>query len=269
MDSRGVQAIEADLMDHQSLHEALEGVDTVYNMASPMPGRAAEFMKVNTEGILNLLEVATEVGVKTVVHLSTVDVCGFGAGRVPPGAPANPTGDYQKAKAEAERLLAESAKRSPLPRVVVIRSARAFGSRDWSLAAPLLQMIETGKVVLPSAGPMSFSHPLDVAKAMLVAGTGAVPSGSVFHVKSFDARPEELARGLVAATGAQADVRKEGLLSRSQLPAYTLGQLRAGLTVDADPGWKELGYAPGMNLQASCEEVARWYKKEPWAAGRA
>ena len=79
MDAAGVQGIEADLLDHHSIHEAMEGTDTVYNLASPMPGADSDFMKFNTEGILNLLEVATETGVKTFVQLSTLDVCGFSA----------------------------------------------------------------------------------------------------------------------------------------------------------------------------------------------
>ncbi|HKT21556.1 MAG TPA: hypothetical protein VJR06_02890, partial [Nitrososphaerales archaeon] len=37
MDTNGVQGLEADLTDHHSLHEAMEGVDVVYNLASPMP----------------------------------------------------------------------------------------------------------------------------------------------------------------------------------------------------------------------------------------
>ena len=265
MDSRGVQGIDADILDHQSLHEAMEGTDTVYNLASPMPDHGSEFMRVNTEGILTLLEVATEMAVKTVIHLSTLDVCGFETRKVRDGALPRPQGEYQKAKAEAERLLLEFSRRSELPRVIIIRSARGIGSRDSTFTIPLLRMIESGRVVVPTSGSMSFAHPLDIAKAMYCAASGRVSTGSIFQMKSFDSTPAELARALAASLGVRAEVRNEGMFSRSRLPPYTAKQLRAGLVVEAQEGWTRLGFSPEISQQAACEEVAKWYRKEPWA----
>jgi dihydroflavonol-4-reductase len=265
MDASGVQGIEVDLLDHHSLQEAMEGVDTVYNLASPMPGEHSDFIKVSTEGVLNLLEAATEMGVKTFIQLSTLDVCGFSTRDVSDASPPNPAGEYQRAKAEAERLLMGSSNRSPLPRIVIIRAARAVGSRDGSFTIPLLRMIGAGRVVLPSSGLMSFTHPLDIAQAMYKAAMGRVPSGSTFLVKSFDASPDELARGLIASLGARAEVRKEGLFSKSSLPPYTTSQLKAALRIDSQPKWKELGYKPEFDAPSACDEVAKWCRKEPWA----
>lgn len=264
MDSNGVQGIEADLLDHHALHEAMEGVDIVYNMVSPMPGADDGFMKVNTEGLLNLLEVAKESKLKAFVHLSTLDVYGFGSKVITPSTPFNPSTDYQRSKAGAERLLQEFSKRNSQPRVAVIRSARAVGSRDESLVVPILRMAESGKVVLPSTGPMSFSHPRDIAQAMFKAATGQFPSGSAFMTKSFDATPEELAKGIVSAAGISADVRKQGLFSGSGLPKYTAGQLKSSVRIEDQPNWKGLGYARNYDLKSACEEIASWYKREPW-----
>ncbi len=264
LDSNGVQGIEADLMDHHSLHEALEGVDAVYNLASPMPGSDPDFLQANTEGLLNLLEVAAESKVKTFVHLSTLDVYGFRSKHISPSSPLNPSNGYQKSKAEAERLLHEFSKRSELPRIVVVRAAKAVGSRDESLVVPILKMIAAGKVVLPRSGPMSYSHPKDVAQAMYHAATGKAPSGGPYLLKSFDTTPEDLGRSLAASTGREVEVRGEGLFTSSLLPRYTSEQLRAALTIDEQPEWKELGYSPAYSLKSTCEEIASWYKKEPW-----
>lgn len=265
MDASGVQGMEADLLDHHSLHEAMEGVDTVYNLASPMPDVDTDFMKVDTEGLLNLLEVATELGVKTFVHLSTLDVCGFGEKEVSDSSPTNPSGEYQSAKAESERLLKESARRSLSPKVIIIRAARAVGSRDESLTIPMLRMIEAGKVVLPSSSPMSFSHPQDIAQAMYKAATGTAPTGSLYLLKSFDSTPEDLARELATSVGTSAQIRREGLLSKTRLPRYGSEQLKAGLHVGEQPNWKELGYSPVFTAKNTCDEIAKWYEKEPWA----
>ena len=95
MDSSGVQGIEADLLDHHSLHEAMEGTDAVYSMASPMPGADSDFIGVNTEGILNLLEAAKESRVKAFIHLSTVDVHGSHPGVIDASTPVAPANEYQ------------------------------------------------------------------------------------------------------------------------------------------------------------------------------
>lgn len=265
MDTNGVQGLEADLLDHHSLHEAVEGVDTIFNLASPMPGADSDFEVVNSQGLLNLLEVATEAKTKNFVHLSTLDVYGFGASSVSQSTQLNPTNEYQRSKVEAERLLKEFSRRSKEPRVIVLRSAKAVGSRDESLVLPILRMMESGKVTLPSSGTMSFAHPRDIAQAMYKAATGASPTASVYLIKSFDSTPEELAQGLVERAGSDARVKREGFLSSSALQRYTADQLRASLRIDEQPDWKDIGYVPQYGLNSTCEEIAKWYAKEPWA----
>src|SRR5271157_319156 len=104
MDANGVQGFEADLMDHHELHEAMEGVDTIYSMASAMPYGDSDFARVNSEGIRNLLEVAGEAKVRAFIHLSTLDVFGFKAHAIERGSHPAPSGAYQESKLEAERL---------------------------------------------------------------------------------------------------------------------------------------------------------------------
>ena len=264
MDTNGVQGVEADLNDHHALHEAMEGVDVVYSLASPMPGSDSAFMAPNSEGILNLLEVASEARAKAFVQLSTLDVFGFGAKGITDSSPVRPGTEYQRAKAEAERLLLEFSKRNGAPRVTIIRAAKAVGSRDEALALPLLKMIDAGKVVVPQGERMSYSHPKDAAQAMYRAALGTSKSGTIYMTKSFDSTPEGLARALLAAVGKTAEVRKQGMFSGSPLPKYTGEQLRASLSIGEQPSWKELGYAPKYDLRDTCEEIASWYRKQPW-----
>ena len=265
MDSSGVQGIEADLLDHHSLHEAMEGVDVVYSMASPMPGADSDFMKANTEGILNLIEVAKESKAKVFVHLSTLDIYGPRPGEIDPTTLPAPSNEYQESKAEAERLLQEFSKRDPEPRIVIIRAAKAVGSRDESLVAPILRMASKGRVTFPSSGVMSFSHPSDIAQAMFAASTTPLPTGKAILLKSFDSTPEGLAQGMVGAAGLKAEVRKRGLLSSSDLPKYASEQLRASARVGGQPDWKVIGYAPKYDLKGTCDEIAAWIRKEPWS----
>jgi nucleoside-diphosphate-sugar epimerase len=264
MDTNGVQGIEADLLDHHSLHEAAEGVDVIYNMASPMPGEDTKLQKVNTEGLLNLLEVATEAKVKAFVHLSTLDVFGFKTRSIEPSTLLSPSNEYQRTKAEAERLLEEFSKRNAEPRITIVRAAKAIGPRDESFVIPVLAMAEKGKVTVPGGGQMSFTHPKDIGQAMYKAAIATLPSGSRFNIKSFEASPEELARGIVGAAEKQVEVSRQGILSDSPLPKYTKEQLKACLRLGEQANWSELGYAPQFDLKSTCEDIANWYKKSPW-----
>jgi len=266
MDSGGVMGIEADLSNHHGLHEAMEGVDVVYNLASPMPDSDSGFLSANTVGLLNLLEVAAEAKAKSFVQLSTLDVYGFGARYVLPGDSFKPSNEYQKSKAESERLLQEFSKRSSDPRVTIVRSAKAIGSRDETLALPFLRMIEAGKVTIPAGGVMSYSHPRDIAQALYRSALGRSHTGSSFLLKSFDATPEEVARGVASAVGRTVEFKKQGPFSRSSFPRYTTEQLKASLRIDVQPSWKELGYVPQYDLPKTCEEIANWHRKESWVA---
>jgi nucleoside-diphosphate-sugar epimerase len=270
LDQCGIQCIEANLLEKDSLHEALDGVNVVYNLASPTPDHEGqgEYLEVNTKGLHNLLEEAEEHGVKDFVHLSTLDVFGFKKKRVGAsevtveGPPPHP---YQKAKLEAEKIVQEASKKGSEMRLKVVRAARATGPRDTTLALPLLRMIEGGTVVLPSGSgsAMSFTHPRDVAKALFRVATSG-ESGKVYQVKSFDCTVEELTRGMMEARGRKAQVKREGLLSKTGLPPYTASQVRAGLLLEKQESWGAISYFPEYDLKRTNREIAEWHGKEPW-----
>jgi nucleoside-diphosphate-sugar epimerase len=268
MDQCGVQCLEADIMDRHTLHEPLDGVDVVYNIASPPPGSAqADFVKFNQVGLTNLLEEAHEHGTKTFVHLSTLDVYGFGSGRtVGKESVPSPTGEYQRAKLEGERMVTEFGKAHPELQVRIVRAAKAVGSRDTTVVTPILKMIERGKVTLPSGSStkMSFTHPKDVSQALFKAA-GSVGDWTPYQVKSFDLSVDELARALVKVTGKDVEVKQQGVFSgRGLIAQYPTEEIKAGLTLAEEDSSKRLAYSPAFNLEKVATEVSAWYRKEPW-----
>jgi nucleoside-diphosphate-sugar epimerase len=272
MDQCGIQILEADLLERDSLHEALDGVNAVYNLASPTPDHEgqADYFEVNTKGLRNLLAEAEEHGVNDFVHLSTLDVFGFkkkkvGANDDSLGGPSSLSHPYQKAKLQAEMEIQEFSKKGGEMRLKVVRATKATGPRDTTLALPLLRMMESGSVVLPSGSdsPMSFTHPRDVAKALFRVAT-AGEGGRVYQVKSFDATTEELARGVMEACGKKAQVKREGLFSKTALPPYTSTQVKAGLLLEKQESWSAISYSPEYDLKRMCGEIAEWHGKEPW-----
>jgi len=272
LDQCGIQLIEADLLDKHSLHEALEMVNVVYSMASPTPDHdgQGDYMDVNTKGLVNLLEEAEEHGVNDFVHLSTLDVFGFNKKKIGDGEPVSgtPSHPYQKAKLQAEVVIQDFLKKGGEMKVKVVRAAKATGPRDPTLALPILKMMEGGSVVVPGGDqPVSFTHPRDVAKALFMAATSG-ESGKVYQVKSFDSSPESLARGIVEACGKKAQVKREGLFSKSSIPPYAASQLKAGVLLEKQESWGRISYSPEYDLQRTCAEIAEWHGKEPWLTER-
>jgi dihydroflavonol-4-reductase len=272
MDQCGIQILEANLLDRESLHEALEMVNVVYNLASPTPDHEGQgdFLEVNTKGLRNLMEEAEEHGVNDFVHLSTLDVFGFkkkrvGANDEPAGGSASPSHPYQKAKLQAEMQIQEFSKKGGEMRLKVVRAAKATGPRDTTLALPILQMMESGSVVLPSGSDsaMSFTHPKDVAKALYKVAT-AGEGGRAYQVKSFDSTLEDLAKGVIEACGKKSQVKREGLFSKTSLPPYAAGQVRAGMVLEKQESWNAISYSPEFDLQRTSREIAEWHGKEPW-----
>ena len=270
MDQCGIQCLEADLLERDSLHEALEMANVVYNLASPTPDHdgQGDFLEVNTKGLRNLLEEAEEHGVKDFVHLSTLDVFGFKKKRIGAadeavmGAPAHP---YQKAKLQAETLIQEFSKKGGEMRLKLVRAAKATGPRDITLALPILRMIEGGSVVLPYGGGsvMSFTHPRDVAKALYRVATSG-EGGKTYQVKSFDCAIEDLAKGVMEASGKKAQVKREGLFSKTPLPPYAASQVRAGTFLEKQESWSAISFSPEYDLQRTSRDIAEWHGKEPW-----
>ncbi len=271
MDQCGIQILEADLMDKETLHEALEMVNVVYNLASPTPDHEGQgdYLEVNTKGLRNLMEEAEEHGVNDFVHLSTLDVFGFKKKRIG-GADevdgvASLSHPYQKAKLQAEMEIKDFAKKGGEMRLKVVRAAKATGPRDITIALPILQMVERGSVVLPSGSDsaMSFTHPRDVAKALFRVAT-AGEGGKVYNVKSFDATLEDLAKGVVEARGKKTQVKRVGLFSKASMPPYATNQVKAGLLLESQESWTPITYAPEYDLKRTSKEIAEWHGKEPW-----
>ncbi len=267
MDQCGIQCLEADLLDRNSLHEPLEGVDTVYNLASPTPkdGGGEDYLRPNTDGIRNLLQESKEHGTKTFVHLSTLDIYGLEKhSSIDENDVPAPTHPYQRAKLAADQLVMQFAKSNQQMRVRIVRAARAVGSRDKTLVVPILRMASEGRVILPASSSVgSFSHPKDIAQALLkAANSDGIP---LQLVKSFDCTASELVETIAKSYGKDVSIKRAGLFSgRTSLPSYSAAQLKASLYLKYQESWKAIGFAPSYDLEKLASEVTLWCKKEPW-----
>ena len=141
--------VHLDLSDPKNLAEIFDGIDTVIHTAALVhqmnpaqrPSRA-DYFHINASATIRLAEVASEMGVKHFIFISSVKVNGEGGGTHTPykhSDPVEPKGDYAESKAEAERLLMELAERSDLT-ISIIRPPLVYGPGAKANFATLMKL---------------------------------------------------------------------------------------------------------------------------------
>ena len=159
-----VEIIRGSIQDLQILRQTCEGIDTVFHMKFQISlggGKEAEEMmeQINVVGTRNLLQAATEAGVKRVVISSSSLTVGLNQ----ESEPLNETADWTKhqfnlpyalsrRKAEQECLATESSADHPV--VVAINPSFTMGPEDY-IGAPANQLAK-----LISQGKFKFNIPV-------------------------------------------------------------------------------------------------------------
>lgn len=125
-----LQLLEGDIADPELQRRAVQGVDTVFNLAAAhlsVSAEGSEFRRVNVDALQSLAARCADAGVRRFVHCSTVGV--FGALKTLPADEAtacNPEYEYEKTKLEGEKLLLEFYRKDGFP-VVILRPAWVYG----------------------------------------------------------------------------------------------------------------------------------------------
>jgi len=119
-----------DIREPRGLAVALEGVDTVCNLASvhlDVHATPAQFEAVNVRALEQLIELSAAAHVRRVVQVSSVGVYGHVA-QPPAGedAPLHPDNDYERTKAAGEQAARAAARRTGLD-LVIVRPSWVYG----------------------------------------------------------------------------------------------------------------------------------------------
>jgi dihydroflavonol-4-reductase len=136
LDGLGVEIHIGDLLEKESLRQALKGCQRLYHVGahySLWEPSSEVFYRVNVDGTRNLLEAATEEGVERVVYTSTVGTLGYREDGGPadedtPSSLDQMTGHYKRSKFLAEEE-ARGAVRRGLP-VIIVNPSTPVGPRD-------------------------------------------------------------------------------------------------------------------------------------------
>jgi nucleoside-diphosphate-sugar epimerase len=134
----GVDTVEADLSDADSLAAALSGVDGVVHLAAAVYD-AGSMVTTNTVGTERLVETAADAGIERFVFLSTIGAH--------PQVPADAESTYQQSKVASEELL--FGRDHPFE-VAAVYPTYIFGPRDYRLTRyEHIRPIATNRVLVP------------------------------------------------------------------------------------------------------------------------
>jgi dihydroflavonol-4-reductase len=166
-----------DVLDPESLADAMQGVAFVYHLAgiiSILPGRNERMWQVNVEGTRNMLRAARTAGVRRLVYTSSIHALE----RAPHGVtidetlafnPANPGGEYDRTKASATLAVLEAVQ-DGLDAVIACPTGviGPFDYRSSELGSLFSSWMKDRMVVLTD-GIYDFTDVRDVARGLALA----------------------------------------------------------------------------------------------------
>ena len=153
-----LELVPGDLLDRDSLRQALDGIEVVQNVAALYrPTNVPEklYWDVNVDGVRNMVEEAAAAGVKRFVQCSTMGV--HGTVDDPPGneeSPIRPDDYYQETKYKGEVLALERGRELGLW-VSVARPAGIYGPREKRFLK-LAKLIKSGRFIMFGSGEVTY-----------------------------------------------------------------------------------------------------------------
>ncbi len=266
----------ADLTDTNTLRSAMVGIECIIHLAArahvmddQSSNPMAEYRRINVDGTRAIAKVASQLGVKRLVFLSSVKVNGeqtfensYTASDIP--APEDP---YGISKFEAEQALQEISVRTGLE-TAIVRTPLVYGP---DVRANFLSLISLAN----SSAPLPFGAITDNRRSLiyiqnlvdlLITVTHhPAAKGHIFLARDgVDLSTAELIRQLRAALGKSARMVAipstilRGLLS--VLGKRNIGDRLLGSLAIEDQATRDvLGWSPPFSIEDGLKQTADWY----------
>ncbi len=160
--ARGIELIQGDVTDADSLHRAVANCQVIFHCAALMHGSpvsADEYRRVNVGGVRNLLEAASVAAVERFIYVSSIAVYGIRPEKNTTEADPHHTCGipYLDTKIEAEEIAFKFSRERMLP-LTVIRPANVYGPCSGAWTIWLIEMIKAGKIILVDDGCGMANH---------------------------------------------------------------------------------------------------------------
>lgn len=282
LDPLGVRLIQGDLDDPDALARAVEGQDVVFHVAGLVAAKdESEFLRVNRDGTARLADAAARARVGRFVYVSSM-AAGGPAGRGCPltGAePARPVTAYGRSKLAAEKAVMEGA----LP-WVIMRPPTVYGPRDREVLK-VFRMARWGIAPVFGDGSQELSavHGVDLAGALVAAGTAPATTGKVYYpchpqvvtseafVRAVGGAmgrrvhlvpvPHPLGRAILGLTEASSRLAGQTtILTRDKANEF----FQVAWTGDPRPLTRDSGWRAAHDLVSGMADTFRWYRSAGW-----
>jgi len=282
----GITVVTGDLKDAESLRRNMSGVEVVYNIAAlyreaGLP--ASDYRAVNAAAVATIVRLAHELGVRRVVHCSTVGV--HGDIEHPPAnedAPISPGDVYQETKVEGERLGREAAARYGVE-LVITRPTGIYGPGDRRLFK-LFGGVARRRFVMLGSG-RNFYHVTyidDLCAGFRLCGTVPAAAGRTYILGGAETPTlADLVRLTAEVAGVApprlrvpiwpvwlAGAACEAIFTPLGLspPLYRrrVDFFRKSRAFDISRAKRELGFAPAVGLRDGIGRTLGWYREHGW-----
>ena len=278
----GWSSVEGDLHDEAALARATSGVEVIYHLAGLVAARdEAEFLRVNRDGVRNVIRAARAAGRPRLVLVSSLAAAGpaLPGRRLNDDSAANPVTAYGRSKLAGE----QETRASGLP-WTILRPPLTYGPRDTEVLR-LFKVARSGVAPLFGDGKQELSYVFgpDLAEAIVEVGRSDVAIERTYYpcndgtttsaelvravgravgrrVRTFPLGAT-LSRALLFVTGTAASLSgRTTLLNRDKTGEF----LQPAWTCDPEPLARDIGWRAGHELDAGLAESAAWYRQEGW-----
>ncbi|MGE3745835.1 MAG: NAD-dependent epimerase/dehydratase family protein [Sphingomonadaceae bacterium] len=276
----GLTIIAGDINDEAALAEMVKGCDTVFHIAAMYrsDGLPSEYMQVNYEGTLAVLEAAKKAGVRRFVVTSTIGVHGS-VQRTPSDetAPFMPMDVYQESKLKAELAVRAEGEKGEIE-IVVIRPCGIYGPGDMRMFK-IFSMLQKGLFMFVGNGRPNF-HPVyidNLVQGLLLGMTVPEAKGEVFIIgdanyvplreyvgtaaKTIGAKPPwlKLPYGFMKLVALMFEITFRPLGLSPPLYRRRLGFYSSNRAFSIEKARRILGYQPTIALEEGFRNTVAWY----------
>jgi len=279
-----LEIVKADLLDLDSLREAIDGCDLVFHCAALVreTGDRNEFLQTNVQGTENILNVSRDAGVRKFIHFSSVSVYGLNPpDRADETTPFQPCENlYRDTKIAGEKAVWAAHQEARLP-VVVIRPANVYGpySNPWTIRP--MKLINSGQMILINGGTglCNYVYIDNLLDATLLATKRDSSVGQVYLISDGNAVMWKEFFGYYAQMAGKPKIRSVpewfgkvialGMEVTSKLtgkpPKITreaVGFLTRKARFSIEKARRELGYQPRFSLEEGMKLTEQWLREE-------
>ena len=278
----GIELIYGDLLDRQSLEEAVKGVDIIHHLAGEVYSyKVKDLYDTNVYGTKNLLESCVSENIEKFIYLSTVSVVGPNKNRQQlhtENSPCHPITPYGKSKYEAEKLVRKSLADYKIPSVI-IRPPTVYGPGGQpEIVTNIIKLVKKRKLFIIGNGESlrNLCYIDNLVQGILLAERSENSRGKIFFISddavyTFNQLIQEIAKaegvdlrrvhlpkcvGSISGLIFSVLVKCFGI---SFLHIYAVCTMVFDLAFDISKAKKELDFYPRINLQEGVRKTIPYY----------